>query len=287
MKSTGPCDKALLAGLEKLLAEGLGADLDPDPILFPHRYSDPRDAEVAAFIAASFAFGGVLQIRRFLERLFDVLSPSPFVALTASRPLSPFIFAGMAHRFISAEGVHRFLGVIRKALLAHGSLEKLYLYTRGKDAPDLRRDLARFLAWFRQHWGNSIPRQCNFLFPKPERGSACKRHNLFLRWMARGPDGVDLGLWKAVSPRDLVVPLDTHMARMGEQLALTRRRTRDWRMAEEITRSLSEVRPEDPVAFDYPLTRIGILGVCTKQRMGHCPSCSLAPLCRRKTKQGN
>jgi len=269
--------------LEKLLARGLGADLDPDPILFPHRYADPRDAEVAAFIAASFAFGGVLQIRRFLERLFDALAPSPFIALTASRPVPPGAVAGMGHRFISAEGVHRFLCVIREGLLACGSFEELYLRGRGEDTPDLRRDLERFLAWFRRKWGNSLPRQRDFMFPRPERGSACKRHNLFLRWVVRGPDGVDLGLWRAVSPRDLIVPLDTHMAQMGERLALTRRRTRDWRMAEEITRALSAVRPEDPVAFDYPLTRIGILRVCTIKRKGHCPSCPLIPLCRRNS----
>ena len=260
----------------------MGAGLDPDPILFPHRYADPQDAEVAAFIAASFAFGGVLQIRRFLERLFDALAPSPFAALTASLPVSPKAVKGLAHRFISPEGVRRFLYVLRKGLLAHGSLEKLYLHERGEDAPDLRRDMGRFLAWFRRQWGQGFPRQRDFMFPRPERGSACKRHNLFMRWMVRGPDGVDLGLWKAVSPRDLVVPLDTHMAQMGERLALTGRKTRDWRMAEEITRSLSAVRPEDPVAFDYPLTRIGILQVCTIRRKGHCPSCPLSPLCRRR-----
>jgi uncharacterized protein (TIGR02757 family) len=283
---SGQAEEALRAALEGLLAKRLGADLDPDPILFPHRYADPRDAEVAAFIAASFAFGGVLQIRRFLERLFDVIDPSPFEALTASRPVSKEAVKSLAHRFISPEGVHRFLFVVRECLLAHGSLEGLYLHGREKDEPELRRDLGRFLSWFRGQWGENIPRQRDFLFPRPERGSACKRHNLFMRWMVRGPDGVDLGLWKAVSTRDLVVPLDTHMALMGERLALTGRKVRDWRMAEEITSSLRTIRPEDPVAFDYPLTRIGILRVCTLRRRGDCLSCTLAPLCRRKTKRG-
>jgi uncharacterized protein (TIGR02757 family) len=153
---------------------------------------------------------------------------------------------------------------------------------RGGGPPDLRRDLARFLARLRELWGTSLPRQRDFLFPRPERGSACKRHNLFLRWMVRGPDGVDLGLWTAVSPRALVVPLDTHMAQMGGLLGLTRRKCRDWRMAEEITAALGAIRPEDPAGFDYPLTRIGILRICTHRRMGACPSCPLAPLCSRK-----
>jgi uncharacterized protein (TIGR02757 family) len=276
-----PRDAELLAGLERLRAEGRGAGLSPDPVLFPHRYADRRDAEVAAFIAASFAFGGVLQIRRFLERLFDVLGPSPYAALTSSAPVPLRAVAGLRHRFISEEGVHRFLRVLREGLLSHGTLEGLYLEERGAEAPDLRRDLGRFLSRFRSRWGPSLPRQRDFLFPRPERGSACKRHNLFLRWVVRGPDGVDLGLWTAVSPKDLVVPLDTHMAQMGERLGLTRRKTRDWRMAEEITAALRAVRPDDPAGFDYPLTRIGILRICTLRRRGSCPSCPLGPLCSR------
>ena len=285
MASTGvPVSRnaALAAGLERLLAEGRGSGLSPDPILFPHRYPDRGDAEVAAFIAATFAFGGVLQIRGFLERLFDVLSPSPFAALTSPAPVPRSAVAGLSHRFVSADGVHRFLRVVREGCMAHGTLERLYLDGRGGDPPDLRRDLARFLSWFRGRWGSALPRQRDFLFPRPERGSACKRHNLFLRWVVREADGVDLGLWTAVSPGDLVVPLDTHMARMGEWLGLTRRKTRNWRMAEEITAAFRTIRPEDPVGFDYPLTRLGILRICTRPRRGICSSCPVAPLCARK-----
>jgi len=273
---------ALAAGLERLLSAGRGTELSPDPILFPHRYADPGDAEVAAFVAASFAFGGVLQIRGFLERLFDVLSPSPLAALTASEPIPRGAVASLSHRFVSPEGVFRFLRAVREGCLSHGSLERLYIDGRGGETPDLRRDLGRFLSRFRKNWGNALPRQRDFLFPRPERGSACKRHNLFLRWMVREADGVDLGLWKAVSPRELVVPLDTHMARMAEWLGLTRRRTRDWRMAEEITAVFRAIRPEDPVGFDYPLTRIGILRICTRPRKGICSSCPVAPLCSRR-----
>jgi len=173
---------------------------------------------------------------------------------------------------------------VRAAYLAHGSLERLYIERRGVDPPDPKRDLGRFLSWFRDRWGDDLPRQRDFLFPRPERGSACKRHNLFLRWVVRGPDGVDLGLWSAVSPRDLVVPLDTHMARLGCALGFTRRKTPDWRMAEEITASLRLACPEDPVKFDYPLTRLGILGVCTRSRRGVCGSCPVASLCSRRSR---
>lgn len=251
--------------------------------MFPHRYEDPRDAEAAAFLAASFAFGGVLQIRNFLSRLFDALPPSPHAALTASKPAFRRSAEGLSHRFISSGGVYRFLRCVRSAYLVHGSLEGLYIARRGGDPPDLRRDLSRFLEGFRGRWGEDLPRERDFLFPRPERGSACKRHNLFLRWVVRGPDGVDLGLWRAVSPSDLIVPLDTHMARLGGWLGLTRRKMPDWRMAEEITDSLRAACPEDPVKFDYPLTRLGILRECTRPRRGVCSRCPVAALCSGRT----
>ena len=162
----------------------------------------------------------------------------------------------------------------------------MYVAGRGARPPELRRDLARFLEGFRSRWGEAIPRQRDFLFPRPERGSACKRHNLFLRWVVRGPDGVDLGLWTAVSPRDLVVPLDTHMVRLGRWLGLTRRKTPGWRMAEEITGALRAACPEDPVKFDFPLTRLGILRVCTRLRRGACEACPVEPLCSRGVDRG-
>jgi uncharacterized protein (TIGR02757 family) len=171
---------------------------------------------------------------------------------------------------------------MRDAYRSCPTLEHLYLAGRGGAPPDLRRDLSRFLGAFRGLWGEALPRQRDFLFPRPERGSACKRHNMFLRWMVRGPDGVDLGLWKAVSPRQLVVPLDTHMARLGVWLGLTRRKTPGWRMAEEITAALRIVSPDDPVMFDYPLTRLGILGLCTRPGRRACGECPVAPLCSRR-----
>jgi len=167
---------------------------------------------------------------------------------------------------------------MRRAYREHGSLEALYRAVRGESA-DLRSGLTAFLGWFRESWGESLPRERNFLFPDPRNGSACKRHNLFLRWMVRGGDGVDLGLWTVLSPRELVVPLDTHLARLGRWTGLTRRSALDWKAAEEITRAFRSVCPEDPLRFDFPLVRIGILGECTSRRTGRCTACPLARVC--------
>ncbi len=218
------------------------------------------------------------QILGFLERLFAVLGPSPRAALAGSRPVSFGRVAALRHRFISPRGVHRFLFSLRAVLRGHGSLESLYrLGMTGEGGA--RERLARFLERFRGAWGARLPRERNFLFPDPARGSACKRHNLFLRWMVRGPDAVDLGLWSVPSPRDLVVPLDTHMARLGRWMGLTARRAADWTAAEEITGAFRAACPEDPVRYDYALTRIGILKACTAARRGECGACPLSLLC--------
>ena len=133
---------------------------------FPRRYRDPRDVETAAFLAATFAFGRVSQIHRFLERLFAELSPSPHAALCGPRPVPFRRVAGLSHRFISPKGVHRFLRCVRKALLAHGSLEGLYRRGTGESV-DLREGLSGFLGWFRRAWGKDLPQERDFLFPDP------------------------------------------------------------------------------------------------------------------------
>ncbi len=141
-----------------------------------------------------------------------------------------------------------------------------------------------FLAGFREAWGDRIPKERNFLFPDPRKGSACKRHNLFLRWVVRGGDGVDLGIWTVLGPRQLIVPVDTHMARLGKWLGLTSRHTVDGKMAEEITDAFRAVCPEDPVRFDFALTRIGILKACTVTTRGTCGLCPLGPACSGGTR---
>lgn len=164
------------------------------------------------------------------------------------------------------------------------------MYRRGMEAcgPDSRERLGCFLEEIRAGWAPGLSRQRDFLFPDPRKGSACKRHNLFLRWMVRKEDGVDLGIWTALSPGDLIVPVDTHMARMGCRMGWTRRRAPDWLMAEEITAAFRAVCPDDPVKFDFALTRIGILGECAPRRPGACDVCAVAKGCaERRIHPGN
>lgn len=213
----------------------------------------------------------------FLERLFALLGPSPHAALLemAARARGGSF---PRYRFVSPDGVGRFLLCTGLALTEHGSLERLFASGK-KDS--LRESLARFLFWFRAAWPPGLLRERDFLFPDPMRGSACKRHNLFLRWVVRPDDGIDLGLWSILDPRDLVVPLDTHVARFSRWLCLTRRKGANWRAAEEITAALARVSPHDPLRYDFALARLGIAGLCGGRRPGPCAPCPLRAVCRR------
>jgi uncharacterized protein (TIGR02757 family) len=118
-----------------------------------------------------------------------------------------------------------------------------------------------------------------YFFSRPSSGGACKRINLFLRWMVRR-DGVDPGGWSSVSPAQLVVPLDTHTIRVGQCLALTRRRSPGWKMAVEITDGLRAFDPDDPVRYDFSLCHLSMMGACgwgTPRGHSQCP---LRPVCR-------
>ena len=104
--------------------------------------------------------------------------------------------------------------------------------------------------------------------------------NLFLRWMVRPDDGVDLGVWRHVSPSQLIIPLDTHVSRIASYLGLTQRRTVDWRMAQEVTRRLRQIDPDDPVKYDFALCRLGILDACPRRRDPiKCAGCDLLSVC--------
>ena len=127
--------------------------------------------------------------------------------------------------------------------------------------------------------GNSNRKNISYLIPSPSNGSACKRLTMFFRWMVRGPDDIDFGLWRFIDPSRLVIPVDSHIARMSRMLGLSARRSPDWKMALEITESLRLLDPDDPLRYDFALVRPGIVGACTKAINGDCPECSLNGVC--------
>lgn len=225
----------------------------PDPLEFVYRYERGGDREVAGLIASSLAYGRVGQILDSVEAVLAPMGPSPrdFVVGTRPRELRRAV-AGFKHRWTTGEEVGDLLVGIRRVLRRHGSIEACFALGHSAETQTTRPGLGAFV---RELKGGRQGR--NSLLPVPERGSACKRLHLFLRWMVRR-DAVDPGCWRAVRPSQLVVPLDTHMHRVGRALGLTMRRQADIRTALEMTEAFRALRPEDPLRYDFALTRLGI-----------------------------
>ncbi len=218
------------------------ASLDLDPVRFPRRYRDPRDAEVAGLLAATLAFGNVKAIGASVERVLAALGRSPARAareVAAGRRRLP---AGLYHRWLKGPQIAALVAAAGGALERAGSLEAAFMAGYGA-GDDIGPALERFVEALGAPPG----------FPSPAGGSACKRPCLLLRWMVRPDDGVDLGLWRGVDPARLVVPLDVHVARAARRLRLTRRRTPDWKMALEVTAALRRHDPRDPLRFDFDM----------------------------------
>lgn len=226
----------------------------PDPLEFLYQYTAVEDREVAGLIASCLAYGRVNQILKSVATVLGRLGPSPaaFVASASDRFLKES-FADFRHRFSTGEDVARLLMGARDVMGRHGSLGECFLktYRYGEDT------ILPGLALFVDALSTSFEGCPNSLLPRPQKGSACKRLNLFLRWMVRR-DRVDLGVWDRVAPARLIIPLDTHMHRIAIDLGFTKSRCATMKTALEITRAFRRIDPDDPVRYDFALTRSGI-----------------------------
>jgi uncharacterized protein (TIGR02757 family) len=251
MKKAGPENKRLALQLEALYERFNRPEwIDPDPLAVAREYRTRADREVAALVAAALAFGGVRQIMASVRRALAPF-PRPHADLLAARPEEIHrACASFRHRYADGEELAALLTGVRGVLEEHRSLGALFATLGTPGEEDVVPALTRFVRVLAA--GSRLSR--NYLLPDPARGSACKRLLLYLRWMTRS-DAVDMGLWKGVDPAMLVVPLDIHMHRICTRLGFTRRRTADLRAAREVTAAFRALRPDDPVRYDFCLTR--------------------------------
>lgn len=262
--------------------------LDSDPLGLVHSYIHPEDREAIAFISAALAFGNAKSVRASIHRISRVLGDRPAEFLRQFEfQKDANLFAGIFHRWVGPENLAEFAHMIGKTLRRFGSLETLFMEGFSSHAPTIQEALAQFhrrlieLAPARGR-SNRHPKSLSFgyLLPDPAGKSACKRLHLFLKWVIRPSDGVDLGLWHGPRPSQLIIPVDTHIARISALLGLTDRKTPDRRMADEITASLRLLDPKDPVKYDFAITRLGILGQCPRKPVDHlCAECPLQDAC--------
>lgn len=240
-----------------------------DPVEFPHRYRREGDIEVAAFIASSFAYGRVDQFKQAVEKVLKVLGEGPRDFLLDFSPRKKGRrFSGIKYRFNETEDIVALLHIVGEILRSHGSLQRAFMGFYGEADPDIGNALSSMVGHILAVdtsvvYGKDLrPPGLRQFFPSPRTGSACKRANLFLRWMIRDRD-IDFGIWKGI-PRDkLVIPLDTHIMRVSRCLGFTRLKSAGWRTAVEITRALKELDPVDPLKYDFALCHTGIAGLCS------------------------
>ena len=229
--------------------------IQSDPVAFVHLYEEPRDREIVALVASSLAFGTVKQIKGSVARVLEMLGGEPADRVASSSPSDlAFAMRGFRHRWITGGDMASLLAGAGAAMREHGSLGGLFRSKLEEGESDTAPAAGRFARALRDLGGGY--RQC--LLPSPESGSACKRLNLFLRWMVRS-DEVDPGGWSWLPPAMLLVPLDTHMRRISAELGLMKRRTADLEAAREVTEAFRRISPEDPVKYDFALTRLGML----------------------------
>lgn len=241
--------------LDQLYATYNRADyVDLDPLAAVRRFAHPDDQALVGLIAASLAFGNVKTILASIDRVL-ILLPQPHADLIAATPRELARgLAGFRHRYAGEEAMLALLLGVRKAIAAHGSLEACFRAQCASDDADVQPALARFSEQLRREGG--LPQ--NYLLADAAKGSASKRWYMYLRWMLR-QDAVDPGPWHgAVPARALIVPIDTHMHRFCRALGLSRRNAADLRTAREVTEAFRVICPEDPVRYDFALTRLGI-----------------------------
>ncbi len=228
--------------------------ISPDPLEVLYFYEDPLDREVVGLIASSLAYGRVPQILKSVGNVLKAMGPSPRGFLEdASEASLREAFRGFKHRFTTdAELVDLLLG-IQGAVRKYGSLQACFL--AGFNLND--ETVLPALSGFVREIGKRSGREYTSLVSIPEKKSACKRLNLFLRWMVRS-DEIDPGCWTGVSPAKLIIPLDTHMFRICTGLGMTSRSQADMRTAQEITAWFRKINGKDPVRYDFSLTRLGI-----------------------------
>ena len=226
----------------------------PDPLEFLYNYRDIRDREIAGFIASSLAYGRVAQILNSVSGVLDKMGSSPYAFLKNST-LSSLgkTCGGFKHRFATDENLSAMLTGIKYVLEEYGSLYACFLQGVCKKDDTVLNGLEFFT-------GKIISGCCGspgHLITLVAKGSACKRLNLYLRWMVR-KDDVDPGGWNKIPPSMLIIPLDVHMHRISRLIGFTERKQADLRTALEITSCFRKLVPEDPVKYDFALTRFGI-----------------------------
>lgn len=239
------------------------SQISPDPLQFLHLFSDEREIELIGFIASIFAYGNVAQIINTLNKFLLISNNKPLEFILNFNPQKKKNYLnGLKHRFYTEKDIIDFLSILNKIYSGNEMLKNIFLKFYDSNEKNLKNAITNFSNYFlssvkKENKNTKNSAGIKFMFPLPELGSACKRMNLFLRWMVR-KDELDFGIWNEIPPDKLIIPVDTHISKVCKSLNLTSAKSVSWKMAEEITENLKKYDPVDPVKYDFAICHIGM-----------------------------
>ena len=229
-----------------------------DPVWILHRFEDEKDIELIGLITAAYAYGSVEQINLFIEKLLSKTGNKPYeFTINFEKRKDKKHLKDLNYRFNTSGDLVNMFDSLNRNIKEFSSLKNLFLSNYNKGEENIIRALANFTGKLNMNGKQRGGSYYHYLFSNPDRGSTCKRMNLFLRWMVR-KDEIDLGVWGEVDTSKLIMPVDVHIARISKSLGLVKRKSIDLKFAVELTNRLKEYDSSDPVKYDFALCHIGM-----------------------------
>lgn len=232
--------------------------INDDPVCIPHRFSIKQDIEISGFFASIFAWGNRKTIINKTSELMELMDHSPYQFCLHHKEKDLKKLLGFRHRTFNATDLLYFIEFFRFHYSNNDSLESAFSQHLGPKEETIEKGLNGFYHYFFSF--PDSPNRTRKHIASPEKGSTCKRLNMFLRWMVRADGkGVDFGIWKKIQLSQLVCPIDVHVARVAQRFGLIKRKQVDWTTAVELTRELKRYDPRDPVRYDFALFALGVV----------------------------
>lgn len=229
-----------------------------DPVSIPHMFTRKQDREIAGFFAAVFAWGNRTTIIAKCRELLSLMDNKPYEFIVNHREKDLRRMEGFCHRTFNTTDLLYFISALQHHYRRYDSFEDAFI----GDGDEKTEPVENALNYFYQYFFSfeHVPQRTRKHIACPARNSACKRLNMFLRWMVRDDgQGVDFGMWKRLKSSQLICPLDVHVARVAKKFGLLDRPNADWQSALQLTRNLRRFDPEDPVKYDFALFALGVV----------------------------
>jgi uncharacterized protein (TIGR02757 family) len=236
--------------------------IEKDPICIPHLFTDRQDIEIAGFFAAIFAWGNRTTIINKSKELLERMDNAPFAFCTQHQDKDLKKLLGFAHRTFNDTDLLYCIEFFKQHYSKNESLESAFFKSESIHSKNKAQAVEQALTHFQDYFFSleDAPARTKKHISSPLSGSTCKRLNMFLRWMVRkDKQGVDFGIWKKISPADLIMPIDVHVARVSRGLGIVKRTQTDWQTAIELTNYCRTLDPNDPVKYDFALFSLGVI----------------------------